>query len=296
MNDLSHPKADIYRTITDSIIEAIKSGAGTFTMPWHGGSAAIAKPENALTRMEYHGVNVLMLWARAYSDGYQSGYWASYRQWQRLGAQVEKGEQATPIVFYKQIENERSDKEEPSTRLFARSSFVFNAAQVRGWTPPEDRFPKGGTEIAEQVARFIAGTKADILWGGTSAHYHIPTDRIHMPDRDRFRDTVSGSAEYGLHSTLLHEFVHWSGAKHRLARFEGGLHRDEVPFEELIAEIGAAFLCADLGVSVSPRLDHAAYVAHWLAALEGDSKVIFRAARFATQAVQYLHGLASADP
>jgi antirestriction protein ArdC len=296
MNDLSQPRADIYRTITDSIIEAIKAGAGTFTMPWHGGGVAIAKPENALTRMEYHGVNVLMLWARAQGQGYQSGYWASYRQWQRLGAQVEKGERATPIVFYKKIENEKGDEEESSTRLFARSSFVFNAAQVTGWTPPEDRFPKGDAEIAEQVAGFVARTKADIVWGGVSAHYHIPTDRIHMPDRDRFRDTENGSAEHGLAGTLLHEICHWSGSKNRLARFGDSLHRDDIPFEELIAEIGAAFLCSDLGVPASSRPDHAAYVAHWLTALEGDSKAIFRAARSATQAAQYLHGLVSTDP
>lgn len=293
MNDLSHSKADIHRTITDSIIAAIEAGAGTFAMPWHGGGAAIAKPENALTHLEYHGVNVIMLWARAYQDGFRSGYWASYRQWQRLGAQVEKGEKATPIVFYKQVQTEQDDDAEPSTRLFARSSSVFNAAQVRGWTPPEDRHPKGEAEIADEVAGFIIRTQADIVWGGTSAHYHIPTDRIHMPDRERFRDTQTGSAEHGLHSTILHELVHWSGAKHRLARFEDGLRRDDVPFEELIAEIGAAFLCADLGISVTPRPDHAAYLAHWLAELEGDSKAIFRASRFATHAAQYLHELAS---
>jgi len=296
MNDLSHPKTDIYRTITDSIVEAIRTGADTFNMPWHGGGAAIAMPENALTHMEYHGVNVLMLWARAYREGFPTGYWASYRQWQRLGAQVERGAKATPIVFYKQIEEEREGTEEPSTRLFARASAVFNAAQVRGWTPPEDRHPKGEAEIAEGVAAFVERTRAEIIWGGVSAHYHIPTDRIHMPDRERFRDTTSGSADHGLQSTLLHEVVHWSGAKHRLARFEDGLRRDDVPFEELIAEIGAAFLCADLGVSVTPRPDHAAYVAHWLEALEGDCKAIFRASRFASQAAQYLHELVSSDP
>jgi antirestriction protein ArdC len=296
MNDLSHTKADIYRTITDSIIEAITAGAGTFTMPWHGGGTAITKPENALTHMEYHGVNVLMLWARAWRDHFPTGYWASYRQWQRLGAQVEKGAKATPIVFYKEIETEQDQGEEPSTRLFARSSAVFNAAQVRGWTPPEDHHPKGDAQVAEDVANFIARTRAEIVWGGISAHYHIPTDRIHMPDRDRFRDTKSGPAEHGLHSTILHELVHWVGAKHRLARFEDGLRREDVPFEELIAEIGAAFLCADLGVSVTPRPDHAAYVAHWLAAMEGDAKAIFRAARQASDASKYLHEFVSTDP
>lgn len=292
MNDLSHPRADIYRTVTDSIVAAIRAGAGTFVMPWHGGGVAIAKPKNALTRMEYHGVNVLMLWARSHTAGFPTGYWASYRQWQRLGAQVDKGAKATPIVFYKQIDEQRAD-EEPSTRLFARSSWVFNVAQVRGWTPPEDRHPKGNAEIAESVASFITAIGAEIVWGGASAFYHIPTDRIHMPDRERFRETNSGSSADGLHSTVLHELVHWSGAKPRLARFEKGLPKEAVPFEELIAEIGAAFLCADLEISATPRSDHAAYVAHWLTALENDSRAIFRAARFANLAAQYLHELAA---
>ena len=295
MTDLSHAKADIYHTITDSIIDAIKAGVGTFTMPWHGGGAATAKPENALTHLEYHGVNVLMLWARAHHAGFSTGYWASYQQWQRLGAQVGKGQKATPIVFYKQIEDKGGDGDEPSTRLFARASSVFNATQVRGWTPPSERHLKGDAEMADCVASLVSRANANITWGGASAHYHIPTDRIHMPDRERFRDTNSGDAGHGLHSTLLHELVHWSGAKHRLARFEDGLPQNAVPFEELIAEIGAAFLCADLGISVTPRPDHAAYVAHWLAVLEGDSKAIFRASRFATQATQYLHGLVSAE-
>lgn len=295
MNDLSNGRADIYRTITDSIVEAIKAGAGTFTMPWHGGGVATAKPENALTHVEYHGINVLVLWAKAWREHFPTGYWASYRQWQRIGAQVRSGERATPIVFYKRIDDAPADAEPSAIRLVARASGVFNAAQVRDWIAPEDRHPKGDAEIAADVAAFLGATGAQIEWGGLSAHYHIPTDRIHMPDRDRFRDTESGSAEHGLQSTILHEVVHWSGARDRLARFEDGLHRDDVPFEELIAEIGAAFLCADLGVSVTPRPDHAAYVANWLTSLEGDKRAIFRAARSASEAAQYLHELASSE-
>jgi antirestriction protein ArdC len=296
MNDLLHSRGDIYRTITGSIIEAIEAGAGNFTMPWHGNGAATAKPENALTHAQYQGVNTLMLWVSAHNHDYATGYWASYRQWQRLGAQVEKGARATPIVFYKQLEDESENEEKQALRLLARSSSVFNAAQVKGWTPPEDRHPKSDVGLSTEVAGFIDLTRADIVWGGSSAHYHIATDRIYMPDRERFRDTPGASAEHGLHSTVLHELVHWSGAKHRLNRFEEGLRSDDVPFEELIAEIGAAFLCADLGISVAPRPDHAAYVAHWLATLKGNNKAIFQASRQATKATQHLHALVSALP
>lgn len=296
MNDLSNSKTDIYRTITDSIVAAIEAGAGRFTMPWHGEGGCIAKPENALTHLPYHGVNILVLWARAQQEGFPTGYWASYMQWQRLGAQVEKGQKATPIVFYKQIEQMTDEEDQRQTRLFARSSAVFNAAQVQGWDIPENEHPKSEAAIAEEVAAFVSRTKADIRWDGPSAYYHLSSDRIHMPDRDRFRDTDSGSAAHGLHSTLLHELTHWSGARHRLGRFGEAMPAADVPFEELVAEISSAFLCADLGVSSTPRPDHAAYVAHWLSALRDDPKAIFRASRFATQAVEYLHELVSVEP
>ena len=89
---LSHQRFDVYRAVTDSIVTAIEVGAGEFAMPWHGQGAAIAKPQNAHTRMEYHGINVLALWAQAHAMGYGSGYWGTYRQWQEVGAQVAKGE------------------------------------------------------------------------------------------------------------------------------------------------------------------------------------------------------------
>lgn len=292
---LSHERFDIYRTVTNSIIASIEAGAGEFVMPWHGSGASLAKPLNAHTRMEYHGINVLALWAHAHEHGYQSGYWGTYRQWQEVGAQVIKGEKSSIIVFFKRFENEHDEVgDEPTVRLFARASRVFNADQVEGWIPPEDRQPPGDAEVMESVAMFIKAAKAEVQWGGASACYHMTDDYIEMPHASRFRDTPTSSASEGLGATILHELVHWSGAKHRLARFEGAIRKEDVAAEELVAELGAAFLCADLGVTNEPRADHAAYVANWLTLLKNDTRAIFAASRLANQAAIYLHELASA--
>ena len=156
----SHPRFDVYRAVTNNIITAIEAGAGEFVMPWHGDGVAIAKPQNALTQMEYHGINVIALWAQAYLNGYRSGFWASYKQWQSAGAQVLRGAEGSTIVFFKKIEGEAADGEEPSVRLVARASRVFNADQVAGWQPPARSKLYGDAEITESVETFIAATKA----------------------------------------------------------------------------------------------------------------------------------------
>jgi antirestriction protein ArdC len=292
---LSHTRFDVYRAVTDSIIAAIEAGAGEFIMPWHGDGVAIAKPQNALTKMEYHGVNVLALWAQAYLSGYRSGYWASYKQWQHAGAQVVKGAEGSTIVFFKRIEGDPAEGEPPSVRLVARASRVFNADQVAGWQPPAPSRSYEGARTMESVETFIAATKAEVHRAGRIACYHIRDDYIEMPDRSRFTGSPTISATEAYSATLLHELVHWAGARHRLVRFFEGLSKEELPAEELVAEIGAAFLCADLGVSNQPRADHAAYVAHWLQLLKNDTRAIFTASRLADQAATYLHELVSAN-
>src|SRR5688572_20290551 len=104
---LSTSRLDVYRAVTDKIIAAIEAGAGTFVMPWHG--TGIAKPQNAVTKLDYHGINVLALWAQAHAAGFGSGHWASYRQWQSVGAQVSKGAKGAIVVFFKRTELEPED-------------------------------------------------------------------------------------------------------------------------------------------------------------------------------------------
>lgn len=291
----SSERLDVYRTVTQNIIEAIETGAGSFVMPWHGDGAAVAKPENAYTRMEYHGVNVLSLWAKACLTGFESGYWASYQQWKHAGAQVRRGERGTVIVFFKQLDRPEGDgatsDDPPAARFVARASKVFNAGQVDGWEPPVSHTPLSLVEPLAAADTFVRATGASIGHGGARAFYSIPGDTIRLPDRGRFTGTQTSTATQAYYATLLHELVHWTGASHRLDRNLANMDRTALAAEELVAEIGSAFLCADLKVSNIPRPDHAAYVASWLELLRNDSRAIFVAARLANTAANYLHDL-----
>src|SRR5579863_8721780 len=136
----------VYDNVTDKIIQAIRKGAGMYVMPWHGGSPPNSIPMNASSNAPYRGVNILALWAEAFVQGYSSGNWASYRQWQELGAQVRQGEHGTVVVFFKSIgapNDEDAKEKQPAARRVARAYRVFNAAQVDGWDdPPPARIPE----------------------------------------------------------------------------------------------------------------------------------------------------------
>ena len=297
MNDLSiNERFDVHRVITEAIIAAIEAGAGEFVLPWHSSGAAIAKPENARTKMQYHGINVLALWAKAHSEGFGSGYWASYKQWQQLGAQVESGQHGTVIVFYKQMEGDERHEGEHRNRPLARASRVFNADQVSGWTSPASVAAKEPVKVIEAASAFVDATKAIIfhkMEGG--AFYDIRCDTITLPNPVLFVGTDASTATEEYYATLLHELVHWSGASHRLARKLFDVSKQERASEELVAEIGAAFLCADLGVTNAPRPQHAAYIASWLELLRSDTSAVFTASRLAHQAAVYLHGLSEPE-
>ena len=282
---------DVHRSITDAIVAAMEAGAGDFVMPWHGDGAAIGKPENARTKMEYHGVNVLALWASAHINGFGTGYWASYRQWQQLGAQVAKGQRGTTIVFYKRIDgaDEGEEGSDDGPRLIARASRVFNADQVEGWQPPKPKEGKEPVRQLEEVSRFVQVTGATVFHAmNGGAFYDIRNDTITMPHAIRFSGSDTATEDY--YATLLHELVHWSGASHRLDRKLFDVSRSERALEELVAEFGAAFLCADLGVTNAPKPEHAAYIASWLELLRSDARAVFKASRLAHQAAVYLHG------
>ena len=259
--------ASIYDTITNQIIAALERGTGDYTLPWHRSSAPLTRPINAVTRKAYRGVNVLALWASAEAQDFGHGLWATYRQWQSLGAQVRKGEKASPIVFYKVLdkpEGSEDEARENGGRIFAQGSHVFNIAQVEGYALPEVADAEAFDPIPD-VEAFIAATGAAIRIKGDSAHYTPSADVITMPDRERFFTTTTASAKQNWYAILLHELVHWTGADHRLARTFGRRFGDEAyAMEELVAELGSAFLCGDLGLSVTPRPDHACYLASWL--------------------------------
>lgn len=279
---------DIYESVTARIVEAMETAGRDWQRPW---LAVSAMPQNATTGRQYNGVNVVNLWL----TGSQSGLWASYKQWTSIGAQVRKGERGTMIVYAGVgTSKEKNEEGENSTYRFLRSSFVFSAEQVEGYTVPAVA-TLSPVERNEGAERFIAATGAKIQHGKGGAYYAPELDYIGMPAREMFTSTATSAREEAYYSTLLHELAHWSGHKTRLARdLNNRFGSQAYAAEELVAEMGAAFLCAELGISPTPRADHAQYLNHWLTVLRADKRAIFTAASAATKAAEYLRGFSTA--
>ena len=295
---LSATKPNIYDAVTAQIVAAIEAGAGTCVMPWHDGIVPVTMPRNALTEMPYHGINVVALWAQASTKLYPSGYWASYEQWRKLGAQVRKGERGSLIIFYKKLDGDAEPEadEADAPRIVLRHSHVFNSAQVDGWDVPEPA-RRSEVETNEQIAAFVEAIKADIRHGGHTARYHRLHDHITLPAPEHFRGTPTSSPTEAYYAVLLHELTHWTGAPHRLDRVKGKRYGDrDYALEELVAELGAAFLCSAFRLVNEPRPDHAAYISHWLDLLNRDNRAIFAAASLAQQSVEYLRVVAGSLP
>lgn len=293
---------DIYETVTARIVAALET-ARDWHKPWtsafsgeQGGT--LLRPINCRTGKGYRGINVPLLWGARRS----SPHWGTYRAWAELGAQVRKGERATHIVFWKQIARraEAGSEDDPGKYLLARGYAVFNAEQVEGWNAPAapasapiaPAAPAAAFEPHAAADAFVAATRADIRHGGDRAFYSPAFDRIQLPDRAAFRGSESSSAREAYYSTLFHELTHWTGAEKRCNRdFRGRFGDESYAAEELVAELGAAFLAADLMLLFEPRADHAAYIANWLRILKGDKRAIFTAASKAEQACRFLAGL-----
>lgn len=288
----SAPKRDVYAEITDNIILAIEADPGKPTMPWRQTGGLALLPTNALSKNHYNGINILSLWAAAATRNFPVSVWGTYKQWAELGCQVRKGEKSSPVIFYKEFTVDAEEADDDGKRRVARASRVFNAAQVDGYElppPPEDHGPIERMQAADQ---FLSRTGADIRHGGQSAYYHPSGDYIQMPDEGLFTGTDTMTRSESYYATALHECVHWSGGKARLDRdLKGRFGDDAYAAEELIAEIGAAFLTAELGITQDTRADHAQYLAHWLTIMKGDKKAIFTASAKAAEAATFLKSL-----
>jgi antirestriction protein ArdC len=290
---MEREKSDIFDRVTNLIVEAIEAGVNTRRLPWHATTADRFTPLNAVSHKPYRGVNLLALWVMAEVRGYPSGFWATYPQWQQLGAQVRKGEKSAPVVFWKfpdRSDHEEEPEESASSRgVLARGYAVFNAAQVEGFNPPTRPVLSESQRVARAEA-FFAGVGADVRTGGEVACYDPCEDASTLPPFSAFRDPV------GYYAILGHEMTHWSGAEQRLNReLSTRFDSEAYAMEELVAELGAAFLCALLGLSNAPRPDHAAYLASWLTVLKRDKRAVFTAASHALRAVDWLTAATSAE-
>jgi antirestriction protein ArdC len=272
----------IYSEITQSIIEQLEQGAAPWIKPWKADSSA---DKNLVSQKPYQGINRLLLGMSSMVKGYSVPVWASYKQWESIGANVKKGEKGTKIVFYSPVT--KQDKQTGDIEKYAvlKTYFVFNAAQVEGIdiVPAETVTAEfTAVELAEQR---IIKTGAAISHGGDAAFYMPSADRIQLPHKSAF------DSEANYYATAFHELAHWTGAKNRLDRDldKGRFGNPAYAFEELVAEMSAAFLCSDYGIQ--GELRHAGYIGHWLKALREDSKAVFKAAALAQKAADYINML-----
>lgn len=288
---MNAPRFDIHQHITNQIVAAIEDGAGEFKLPWHGTDAKFQHPRNVTSKTKYQGVNILTLWLISQAKGFNSGIWGTFNQWTALGATVRKGEQAAHIVIYKEITDpETDDANIRSTRLFARAMPVFAAEQVDGFKiEPLGAMGASAFGASAEIDAFITATGATIHHGDCQAYFLPSTDSIYIPSQAAFVGSETSSVEESYYSTLFHELTHFTGAKGRCDRdLTGRFGSSAYAMEELIAELGAAFLCAHFNISSSPRKDHAQYLANWLEVLKSDKRAIFAAASKASQAVEFL--------
>lgn len=284
-------RPDLYSRITNQIIAQLEAGARPWSQPWKAG-ASVSRPLRH-DGTPYNGINVVLLWAEAADRGYSRSTWMTFRQALALGAHVRKGERGATVVYASQIVRDGEDQtgDDVERRIpFLKAYTVFNVDQIEDLP---DRYGASETLIInpdERIARidaFFANCGAEVRHGGGCAYYEPGPDHVQMPPFECFE-----SAD-GYYSTLGHEMTHWTRHATRLDRDFGRQRFGDPGYarEELVAELGAAFLCANLGLTLEPREDHAAYIANWLQVLKDDKRFIVSAASHAQKAVDHLHGL-----
>ena len=279
---------DIYQTITDKIIAELAAGTAPWVRPWSG--EADPFPRNALSQRPYRGINHVLLGMEAHGRGYISNQWLTFKQAQSLGGHVRKGERSSLIIFYESRLVEKADSETVAEDGEAEKRFiplikvfnVFNLDQIEGL--PETYLPQLSNcswesgPLAEQI---LVRSGAVIRHQGFKAFYSPSNDLIYLPGKSAFADA---GAYYG---TALHELTHWTSHTSRLGRKLGRRFGDAAyAMEELIAEMGAAFLYAHC--HLDGQLQHASYIASWLEILNRDKRAVFVAAAQAQRAADFL--------
>ena len=284
-------RASLYDEITDKITAELEAGRVPWVQPWGTAAARapLAMPQNASTRRRYSGVNVLILWGSVIEHGFTGQSWLTFRQALSLGGHVRKGERGTTVVYADRFipddEKKRAAEsgEEAQAIPFLKRFTVFNTDQcdalpdeIATVAPP----PPPGM-IEPEVEALIKSTGIDFRIGGNRAFYMPSEDYVQVPPPAAYFEPINW------HRTALHELGHASGHRSRLNRDLSGSHGSKkYAFEELIAELCAAFSCASLGIV--PTVRHADYIASWLDVLREDNRAIVRAASQASKATEWL--------
>ncbi|MDM2733169.1 zincin-like metallopeptidase domain-containing protein [Citrobacter sp. Cy070] len=278
---LSKSRTDIYQTVTDSIIAALEAGVKPWSCPWQRVPGMSGLPSNYATGAAYSGMNIMLLWSRASEQGFKDSRWMTYKQAKAEGGQVRKGEHGTTAIFYTTLEKENDDGETdyiPMLKTFT----VFNVEQIDGLPlTMETVSPEATFDPLPQAENLFRKSGANIIEKGQNAFFSPSNDEVWLPERHLFSDAAN------FYATGLHELVHWSGGKSRLNReMKGKFGSEGYAVEELVAELGNAFLMADLGIV--GEVQHESYIASWLKALKNDKRYIFKAASAASKAHRYL--------
>ena len=284
-------RTSLYDEITAKIISELEAGRIPWVQPWGtaAAKAPLAMPRNAATQRGYSGINVLILWGSVIEHGYCGQSWLTFRQALGLGGNVRKGERGTTVVYADRFtpEDERqratATGEEAHAIPFLKRFTVFNTDQCDGL--PEDVTtvapPPPPGLIEPQVEALIRATGIDFRIGGNRAFYSPSHDFVQVPPPQAYFEPINW------HRTALHELGHASGAPHRLNRdLTGNFGSKKYSFEEIIAEISAAYCCASLGIA--PTVRHADYIGSWLEVLREDNRAIVRAASQASKAANFI--------
>jgi antirestriction protein ArdC len=283
-------RADLYDSVTQRIVAELEAGRVPWVQPWGtSGGAEAALPRNALTDRCYSGINILILWGAVIEHGWPAQGWLTFRQALNAGGSVKRGERGTSVVYADRFtpkgEAERAvrDGDAAKSVAFLKSFTVFNVAQCEGLRPglgldPLPLTPRETVPVAEAV---IAASGVDFRIGGAKAFYVPSEDYVQVPPQPAFFQQID------YYRTALHELTHATGHAKRLGRkLLNPFGSKDYGREELIAEMGSAFLCAALGIVPSVR--HADYLGAWLDILKEDSRAIFRAASAASRAADWL--------
>ena len=297
-----YEKRDVYAEVTKRFVDALKNGAAPWIKPWSEGGSTASRPTNAVTGRAYTGINVTILWTAARASGFERDRWLTFNQAAEAGGHVSRGQKGTLAILYRDYDVQRKDgtgdvvlDESGQPQIdkikLIKGFTLFNVEQCSSM-PTEilcgQREPAEVTEwdSCQKVDEMLSRHEIKVKHGHDSAAYIPEDDLIRLPSKQTFESTG------GYYSTLLHETSHWTGHPTRLNRpgiaAVKSTELDVYAYEELIAEIGSAFLCAEFGVRGEMR--HEGYVLSWIEALENDSKAIFTSSAAAWKARCYLLG------